>query len=152
MHVRRRVLQVVLAGAFVMLVVQACGAGPSIAPSVPAAPSATPLPTASPTVPPDAAPLELQGRWRTMIARGDYGTLIIGPTSYTVTHGGPSGGGEISVVGDVITFKNGRKCPDVVGTYRWAIAGDTLTLTQIGEPDRCPRADVLLAKTFQREG
>ncbi|MEO5704579.1 MAG: hypothetical protein ABIR64_06290 [Candidatus Limnocylindrales bacterium] len=139
------------------LVAQACSAGPSPAGSpVPTAPAsgsgsvatAPAAPTPSPAPPADAAPAELQGRWKTLIAPNDPASLIIGETSYQITRG-DSGGGRISVQGDTIVFSDSRLCVGGVGTYTWAIDDGVLTFTPVGRLDTCPRVDVLLSP-FER--
>jgi hypothetical protein len=153
MHLRWRPSGAAIAVALLSGLLQACGgAGPTspstLATAVPTA--TTPAPTRKPTPPPDAAPVELQGRWNTTTTTGDDASLIIGETVYQITRGGTTGAGHLSVDGNVITFKEAKTCPDGVGTYTWAIVGGKLSFTPTGAPDTCPRIDVLLGTTFVR--
>jgi hypothetical protein len=106
------------------------------------APSTTAIPTTTTSAPvvttteaPDAAPPELAGIWEGEVAPGDSVTLSFDGNSYTISRGGNSGSGRISVEGDIIRFYGSNLC-DGEGTYRWTIEEDSLTLeiTEAGDP------------------
>ena len=129
-----------------LALVQACGGAANLSPT-----GASPSPSLEPTpsIPADAAPEALQGRWSTVMGPGDSVMLIIGQTGYSISRGGASGHGQISVHGDQIQFSRVQSCPDVTGTYRWKLSGETLTFTAVG-PDLCPRAFVLKDREYKR--
>ena len=86
-----------------------------------------------------------------MVGPGDTVFLSIRPTSYEIERGAGGGMGRISVVGDEITFSRVAACMDAA-TYQWAIEGETLTFSQVGADDPCPRKDVLLGYEYTRRG
>jgi hypothetical protein len=51
--------------------------------------------------------------------------------------------GAISVTGDEITFSEGSDCGDL-GVYRWAVEGETLTLTPVGPGEACAGRAIVL--------
>ena len=161
MHLRRGPSWRVATAALLCIVIEACGApGPS-APNTgrtaaatilgTSAPPTTAASTSIPSPQPDAAPVQLQGRWNTVISPGDDATLKIFETVYQITRGGASGSGHLSVDGATITFYDSTNC-DGDGVYTWAIdATGKLGFTPTG-PDPCPRVDVLIGTTFVRAG
>src|SRR5512133_1230454 len=139
MHTRAAILGALL------VVVSACSAVPASSPSQAAASlvSLAPTATAVPTLPPDAAPVELKGRWTTLMGPGDEVLLIINDTGYSIDRSGFAASGHISVTGDQIAFSRVQSCAGT-GTYTWAIDGNgVLTFTPVGDPDPCPRVGVL---------
>ena len=78
-------------------------------------------------------------------------TLLLRVDSYGITRGPASGSGKIAVDGDVITFSNSNLC-DGIGTYRWLLQKDVLTLTSTGADPCRGRSEVLAGQTFVRAG
>lgn len=106
----------------------------------------------SSTEPPSASsvPAELVGRWETELPSGDSALPTLYETGlYQVASDGNAAGGAIAVEGDRIVFSRHKTC-DGIGTYRWAVAADVLTLAAMDD-DRCPRALVLEAGPFTRD-
>jgi hypothetical protein len=116
-----------------------------------ASPSSSPPPSAAPSLatPLDAAPTELQGRWKTTLESGEPASLTIYETAYRVSRGGLAVGGILSVTGSTATFSGVSTCAGV-GTYEWRITAGTLTFTPIGLRDPCPRSDILVGNEFER--
>jgi hypothetical protein len=106
----------------------------------------TTTPTTTTTLSPDAAPVELSGVWRTNLGTGDQVldnvSLNLSGNQYAIQRGPNSGTGSISVDGDTIAFFASSIC-DGTGTYRWAVEGETLTLTAI-ESDPCGNRSLVL--------
>ena len=76
-------------------------------------------------------------------------TVIISPRTYTILRF-DTVHGKVQVDGNEIRFSDSDACPSGIGTYRWNVDGDSLTLTSI-RPDECPnRAAVLDGFTFTR--
>jgi hypothetical protein len=77
-----------------------------------------------------AVPAELAGRW----GATDF---CLGLTGYAYDFG--AGRGNVVVNGTEIDFFNGVQCqkplPDGVGRWKWAVNGNTLTLSRLaGDP------------------
>jgi hypothetical protein len=140
------------------IIVAGCsGSTPSAAPSATTstptvAVTLAPTPSATAPAPADAAPVELQGDWYTTMAPGDVVTLTLRDTTYRIVRGGFTGLGHIAVTGDAIEFSKANECKEGAGTYRWSITNATLTFTQVGGPDPCPRHEVLLGHDYVRSG
>jgi hypothetical protein len=134
----------------VFLLVLATGAcSATVAPTGSPAPTPATSPTPTATVDPLAAPEELQGNWRTALPDGGSVTVIIAARNYTVLRF-DTVHGKVQVDGNQIRFSDSDACPNGIGTYRWNVDGDSLTLTSI-RPDECPnRAAVLDGFTFTR--
>jgi hypothetical protein len=96
-----------------------------------------------------SASTELEARWRTTLDNGEAVTLLLRVDSYRIARGLASGTGKIAVDGDVITFSNSNLC-DGIGTYRWSLEGDMLTLTLTGGDPCRGRTEVLAGQTFVR--
>jgi hypothetical protein len=103
--------------------------------SPPPTPTATAASTPSATLPVDAAPVGLQGTWARQGATQSL-RLVITASSYRITRDGNTGGGSISVDGDVIHFENSSPC-NGMGDYRWSLDDGVLTFEPI-EADDCP--------------
>jgi hypothetical protein len=94
------------------------------------------------------APAELQGKWRTVINDADKPVLTITDFKYTIERLG-TGTGAIEVRGDQIDFFGSSLCAGR-GTYTWAIANGTLTLTAAGADPCANRADAIRGRPFTR--
>jgi hypothetical protein len=138
-------------------VAQPTSTGPAAGGSAPASaaaavpPSTMPSPIATLTVPPDAAPAELQGKWRAELAADDVVFLTIGETSYSINRYGASHPGHLSVAGHTIVFSRASGCAGD-GTWTWSIAGGVLTFEPTTAPDPCPRYEVLHGVAYRRSG
>ena len=147
-----------LAVAALALLVGACTGGGTATTtplsSVPAATLPSPAaasggPTRSPTVPPNAAPVELQGKWQTELAPGDVVILTIAATVYTLNRYGAGHSGRISVSGHSIEFSGVSGCPDP-GRWTWSIDAGVLTFKPTAVPDPCPRYEALKGASYVR--
>ena len=124
---------------------------PSVAASVATTAALTATPAGTPTVAPDAPPAELQGEWTARLSGGEEVGLRIGVTSYAVIRYGTARNGHVSVTGQVLEFSRAAGCAGS-GTYVWAINAGKLPFTPTGEPDPCPRYEVLKGVTYARAG
>jgi hypothetical protein len=119
------------------------------APSPEATEAPAPTPAGTPTTPPDAAPVELQGKWTAKLSGGELVGLRIGETGYAIERYGTARSGHISVIGNTIEFSGAQGCAGAA-TWTWAIQGGKLTFTPTEEPDMCPRYEVLKGVTYSR--
>ena len=99
--------------------------------------------SSSPTSPVTTAPVELQGRWVTVLnATDEQVQLTLGAGTYQVDRGVNHVTGRISVSGDRIEFFASTACVGT-GAYRWSLTDGALLLTMIGT-DPCPGRRVVL--------
>ena len=154
-----------------MGVVLAACAGPSAVDSVTSPPSLESTPAPSSTIvestttttevttttgPTDAVPAELAGSWTTRPddPNADRICLSLGANNYSHSVcGDPNSlGGTTSFTADTVTFTSSMMgCPGGIGTYRWELDGDSLTLTQLDPADECDiRGAQLDGQTFTR--
>jgi hypothetical protein len=118
----------------------------------PSAPSAT-TSHSTPSVEASArAPIpdELIGDWESRKGTDPVILTLQESGAYRVKRGLARAMGAMAAVGDrQLDFFGGDPCPER-GSYEWAIEGDTLILTPVGE-DECPgRAAVLDGLTYTR--
>jgi len=121
------------------------GAPAAVAPSKACEPvSIGPTPSDAPSAgwpPGGPVPPELTGKW----ASKNFCLVLVG---YTYDFG--AGSGNVVVNGSAIDFFNGATCgkrlPDGVGHWGWAVNGNTLTMSQSGA-DPCGRR---LAGTYDK--
>ena len=143
------------------LALTACASSGDIGTTI-AAPATTVIKTCTTTTdaptttrPADAVPDELAGAWRTEPDDPSVERVCLGLGANSYSHsicGGTSIGGTRSFDGDTVTFTSKMQgCPDGIGVYRWALDGDSLTLTELDPPDECDiRRDHLDGQTFTR--
>ena len=112
------------------------------------APDAAPSTTAAVA---RSMPTELHAGWQTTLDNGESVTLRLRADSYQITRGADSGSGRVDVEGDIMTFSNSNLC-DGIGTYRWLLQNDILTLTSTGADPCSGRSEALAAQTFVRAG
>jgi hypothetical protein len=96
-------------------------------------------------------PKELHAGWQTTLDNGESVTLRLTADSYQITRGPNSGSGRVDVEGDIMTFANSNLCAGI-GTYRWLLQNDILTLTSTGADPCNGRSEVLAGQTFVRAG
>jgi hypothetical protein len=97
-----------------------------------------------------AVPAELEGVWHGEAAPGDEVDLTLRGTSYFIARGAATGNGAVSFDGDIVRFHGSNLC-DGMGTYRWSIERDTLTLAVTEEGDECDgRLPALDGIAFER--
>jgi hypothetical protein len=112
------------------------------------APNAAPSTTAAAA---GSTPTELHTGWQTTLDNGESVTLRLRADSYQITRGPASGSGRVDVEGDIMTFSNSNLC-DGIGTYRWLLQNDILTLTSTRADPCSGRSEVLAGQTFVRAG
>jgi hypothetical protein len=132
-----------------ILVASACStAGPQSAPAVQTSPTSTSSAEASETA---AVPDELVGEWEGQKGSDPVLLILQRDGSYFVRVIVPPHRGAFSASADgtLLEFFGGYPCMDR-GSYEWAVEGDTLTFTVVGE-DQCPgRQSILDPLTFTR--
>jgi len=118
----------------------------TIATATTAAPTTTEEPSNSTSAAADAAPPALAGTWYSELG-GERLVLNLNGTTYAISVGNQSPGGQISVDGNQITFSGGPSPGD--GFYEWTVEGETLTFTAL-EPDPSSGRQGALELVFTR--
>jgi hypothetical protein len=153
---RRGDLTALLAIPALLLGVTAACSGAAISATSPMLSTGASVPSTSPPPkPPSGGPLppELIGRWVGVSPSNEGRVWDLRRTTFFGHSGGAHG--RVVVDHNDISFFDADVCglslPDGVGTYRWRIVGDRLSLKPVND-DPCPRSQYLANGTFEKKG